>query len=91
MISIGKDIKKAPTKRGFFYNGQILHRAFALHFRGNTQNSNGAVVIGAFFAGFNFKGVASRGKSAIDVRLALTFFVTGGREETKQQTDCADA
>ena len=91
MISIVKDIKKAPTKRGFFYNVQILHCAFAFNLCGYAQNSDGAVVIGAFFAGFYFKGVASRGKSAIDVRLALTFFVTGGREETKQQTDCADA
>ena len=92
MISTGKDIKKNPYKEGlFFYNGQILHCAFALHFRGDTQKSDRTVVIRAFFAGFNFKGVASGGKSAIDVSLALTFFVTGGGEKTKQQTDCADA
>ena len=91
MISIGKDIKKAPTKRGFFYNGQILHRAFALHFRGNTQNSNGAVVIGAFFAGFNFKSVARAGKGTVDISLALAFLVARGGEEAKQQANCADA
>lgn len=91
MISIGKDIKKAPARRGLFYCRQRLHGAFTFNFGSNAQNGDRTVVIGAFFAGFNFKSVARAGKGTIDISLALTFFVARSGEEAKQQTHCADA
>jgi hypothetical protein len=85
-------IKKKPLLRGaLFYVRQILHCAFTFNFSGDTQKCDGAVVIGAFFAGFYFKGVSCRGKCTIDIGFALTFLVAGSGEETKQQTNCTDA
>ena len=86
-----RDTKKAPTERGLFYVRQILHCAFTFNFSSDTQKCDGAVVIGAFFAGFDFKGVSCRGKCTIDIGFALTFLVAGNGEETKQQTNCTDA
>ena len=77
--------------RGLFYAWQILHCAFAFNLCGYAQNSDGAVVIGAFFAGFNFKSVARAGKGTVDISLALAFLVARGSEEAKQQANCADA
>ena len=91
IISDGKDIKKAPAMRGLFYFRQRLHGAFTFNFGGDAQNGDRAVVIGAFFAGFNLESIARGGKSTVDISLALTFFVARSGEEAKQQTHCADA
>ena len=72
--------KKAPLQ-GLLFFCQALHGSCTFNFGGDAQNRDWAVVIGAFFAGFNFKRIASGGKSTVDIGFTLTFFVAGGGED----------
>lgn len=61
--------------RGFFLLGKQLHSSFTFNFSSYAQKRDRAVVIGTFFAGFHFKGIARSGESAIDIGLTLALFV----------------